>query len=183
MFTLRSSLLVLAAGAALATTTTIHAQQGAGLEPGIAAMVGSLSPDSSRTSTDWVYGVELSANCLLFQPQQGVLRHQLSVTRYSERPLKMTSGELNTHWMFDAGPDLKVGLGPGIGYVRADLHNEKNNLWAFQLGGSLRYDLDQNLFLGAEARYQWTESDRFRDGHRREDVDNFRVMAKVGVNF
>ncbi|ADC71034.1 hypothetical protein TK90_0519 [Thioalkalivibrio sp. K90mix] len=183
MFKLRTSLAMLAAGTLALAGTTAQAQERVGMEPSIAVMLGSVSPDASGTSTDWGYGIELGANCQLLQPRTGVLRHQLSVSRYSESPLRMTSTELNTHWMFETAPNLELGFGPGLGYVRAELGDDTNGLWAAQFGGSLKYTMDNNMFLGVEARYQFTESDRFRSGRGREDVDNLRVMAKLGVHF
>lgn len=177
----QKSVLMLVLGTLTLGSNVALAQDRTGLEPSVAVLVGSVSPDPSGTSTDWGYGVELGANCQLLQPANGVLRHQLSVTRYSEDPLRMTSTEFNTHWLFDTAPGLQLGFGPGIGYVRAELGDEKNSVWAAQVGGSLRYSLDNDLFLGVEARYQFTGSDRYRG--RSEDVDNFRVMGKVGMNF
>ncbi|WP_019023904.1 MULTISPECIES: outer membrane beta-barrel protein [unclassified Thioalkalivibrio] len=172
---------VLAAGTVALATTGIAQAQERGPQPSLAVMAGSVSPDPSGTSSDWGYGIEFGHNCRLLQPTVGVLRHNLSVSRYSEDPLRMTSAELNSHWMFDATPNLQIGFGPGLGYVRAKLGDETNGVWAAQVGASLKYNMDNRMFLGLEARHQFTESDRFRNG--REDVDNFRVMAKVGMNF
>ncbi|WP_018948887.1 outer membrane beta-barrel protein [Thioalkalivibrio sp. ALMg11] len=152
-----------------------------GMEPSVALLGGVVSPDVSDASSDTAYGVEIGANCQLFQPATGVLRHHFSVSRYSDDPLKMTSAEINSHWMFEPNERLSLGFGPGIGYVRAELDDETNGLWAAQVGGSLKYQLDPQWFLGLEARYQFTENDRF-DG-RRADADNMRVMGKVGMQF
>ncbi|WP_018146314.1 MULTISPECIES: outer membrane beta-barrel protein [unclassified Thioalkalivibrio] len=152
-----------------------------GMEPSVALLGGVVSPDLSDASSDAAYGVEIGANCQLFQPATGVLRHHFSVSRYSDDPLKMTSAEINSHWMFEPNERLSLGFGPGIGYVRAELDDETNGLWAAQVGGSLKYQLDRQWFLGLEARYQFTENDRF-DG-RRADADNMRVMGKVGMQF
>ncbi|WP_018937999.1 MULTISPECIES: hypothetical protein [unclassified Thioalkalivibrio] len=152
-----------------------------GMEPSVALLGGVVAPDLSDASSDAAYGVEIGANCQLFQPATGVLRHHFSVSRYSDDPLKMTSAEINSHWMFEPNERLSLGFGPGIGYVRAELDDETNGLWAAQVGGSLKYQLDRQWFLGLEARYQFTENDRF-DG-RRADADNMRVMGKVGMQF
>ena len=164
---------LLGAGPALADRTP--------LDPAIAVLGGVLFPDVPRADDDFVYGVELSGNCQFIQPAPGPLRHHLSVTRYKDNPLTMTSAELNTHYMMTMSPELSLGIGPGIGYARTEIGSDENGLWAFQVGGSMHYRMPSNLFIGVEARYQFTESARFEGVSR--DADNMRVMAKFGTHF
>ena len=164
---------LLAAGSASA--------DGMGLNPSFAILGGGVWTAESDLPDNSAYGIEIGADCLLFQPDNGVLRHRLSVTEFDDGPLEMTGAELNTHWEFEVADDLTMGFGPGLGYVSAKLDGDRNGLWAGQFGGSVQYDIDDTMFVGMEARYQITESDRF-DGTR-EDMDNTRVMAKVGFNF
>jgi|GEM_PF-1170039 len=178
MLNLRNALSVTVVSVAMAGGVA-QADMVRDLSPGIAVMGGVIDPELSGASSDWGYGVEASADCLLLQPAQGVLRHQLSITRYDDRPLRMTSTELNTHWMFEVAPRLEIGAGPGISYMRARLGGETNGLWGAQVGGSMNYTLDNNVFMGVEARYQFTESERFNGSS--EDMDNYRVMGKVGI--
>jgi hypothetical protein len=45
----------------------------------------------------------------------------------------------------------------------------------------MHYRTAGNLFLGLEARYQFTESARFEG--RRRDADNMRILGKAGFHF
>lgn len=177
---LRRTLIPLAAATAMLGTGPALADR-TPVDPAIAVVGGMLFPDVSGADDAGVYGIELSANCLLIQPAQGRLRHHLSVTRYDDSPLKMTSAELNTHYMLDLTPELALGFGPGIGYARTDIGSDDNGLWSFQLGANMTYRLPTNLFLGVEARYQFTESARFEG--RNQDADNLRLLGKVGMHF
>jgi hypothetical protein len=174
------TLIPLASAAALLAGGPAMAQQ-VPADPAIAVLGGVLFPDVPRADDDLVYGIELSANCQFIQPAQGRVRHHLSVTRYNDSPLKMTSAELNSHYTVDVAPDLALGVGPGIGYARTDIGRDDHGLWSFQVGGSMHYRTTGNLFLGLEARYQFTESARFEG--RSRDADNLRILGKAGFHF
>ncbi|WP_026300761.1 outer membrane beta-barrel protein [Thioalkalivibrio sp. ALE23] len=175
----RRMMFAMAAAPLLAVGTA--SADGMGLNPSFAVMGGGLWTTDSDLRDDPAYGLEIGSDCLLFQPDNGVLRHRLSVTEFDDGPLRMTSTELNTHWEFEVADSVTMGFGPGLGYVNTKLDGDRNGLWAGQFGGSVQYDVDDTLFVGMEARYQITESDRFAGS--REDMDNMRVMAKVGFNF
>jgi hypothetical protein len=146
-------------------------------EPTLALMGGLLNPDVSGADADAAYGAELSFNCLALQPPTGKLRTQISWTKYDDAGLEIESIELNPHYLVKVGEGLEIGAGPGLGYVSGKTGAIDENAWALQVGASAHYRAG-NLFLGAEARYQFTEEE-----FAGEDMDNFRVMLKVGYNF
>ena len=164
---------LLASGPALSQQTAV--------DPAVAVLGGMMFPDVRGADDDFIYGLELSWNCHILRPAQARVRHQVSVTRYDDSPLRMTSAELNSHYTIDLTPDLALGFGPGIGYARTDIGDDDHGLWAFQLGAHLHYRLPGNLFLGGEARYQFTESARFEG--RNQDADNMRILGKIGIHF
>lgn len=149
-------------------------------EPTLSLVVGNLNPDITGTNNDTVSGVEFSLNCPLLQPPTNKIRQQISYNRYNDNGLKINSFELNPHYVIEASPGLGIGFGPGLGYVKAETATESEGMLALQLGISLHYTVMEKLFLGAEARYQATQSDDFAG---QKGVDNFRGTIKVGYNF
>lgn len=149
-------------------------------DPTLSLMVGNLDPDIKGASSDTVSGVELSLNCPLLQPPTNKIRQQVSYSRYDKDGLKLSSFELNPHYVFEAAPGLGIGFGPGLGYVKAKTAGDSKGMFALQLGASLHYTAMGPLFLGAEARYQATQNSDFAG---QKGVDNFRVAVKVGYNF
>lgn len=146
-------------------------------EPTLAIMGGMLNPDVSGADADTAGGVELSFNCLALQPSTGKLRTQISWSKYDDAGLEIESVELNPHYLVKVGEGLELGAGPGIGYVSGKTGAVDDHAWALQVGASAHYRAGK-LFLGAEARYQFTQEE-FAD----QDMDNLRVMLKVGYNF
>jgi hypothetical protein len=63
--------------------------------------------------------------------------------------------------------------------VDADGRDINEGALAIQGGVSLHYNMSNRLFLGAEARYQWTrELDDSND-----DLKNTRIFGKLGYRF
>ena len=149
-------------------------------EPTLAALGGYQDPDIGGVDAGGAYGVELALSCPTLAPPRGRIRQQISLTRFDNDGLELTSFELNPHYLVDLGSGLAVGAGPGLGYVAADAGGESDGVLALQAGASLHYRQGP-LFLGAEARYQWTQEADF--GAVERDVDNSRVLAKAGWSF
>lgn len=149
-------------------------------EPTLSLMIGNLNPDIGNASSDTISGLELSLNCPLLQPPSNKIRQQVSYNRYDDQGLKISTFELNPHYVIEAAPGLGIGFGPGLGYVKAETATESEGMLALQLGASLHYTALGKLFLGAEARYQATQSDDFAG---QKGADNFRVALKAGYNF
>lgn len=127
-----------------------------------------------------VYGMELGLACPTLKPPQGQIRQQISLTRYDEDGVETTSLEVNPHYLVNLGGNWAIGLGPGLGYVQADTPAGDDSVFALQAGTSLHYRSGP-LFLGAEARYQWTQSADLGGGSA--DMDNIRLQGKVGAAF
>lgn len=151
-------------------------------EPSLSVMVGSLNPSVSGASSDTVVGFELSLNCPLLQPPSNKIRQQISLSTYSHKGLEITTIELNPHYVIETSSGVSVGLGPGIGYLQAETATDKEGMFALQVGASIHYTAMDFMFLGAEARYQWTQDHTFPTQSQR-GADNFRFALKAGVNF
>lgn len=150
-------------------------------EPALAALGGIQDPDVDGVSSDGAFGVELSLNCpTLATPRHGI-RQQISLTRFDNDGLELTSLEINPHYVVPVGQDLGFGFGPGLSYVSADAAGgDSDGVFGLQAGVSLHYRQGP-LFLGAEARYQWTQEADL--GGADTDLDNSRLMGKAGVSF
>ena len=146
-------------------------------EPTLSLMGGMLNPDVNGADSDTAMGVELSFNCIALQPPSGKIRTQISWTRYDDAGLEINSVEVNPHYLWRMTDKVEIGVGPGLGYVSGKAGAVDESMLAMQLGTSLHYR-SGNLFMGAEARYQVTEEE-----FGNTDLDNFRVMLKVGYNF
>ncbi|KPV40357.1 hypothetical protein AN478_08920 [Thiohalorhabdus denitrificans] len=156
-------------------------QAGYQADAALAVLGGLQDPDVGNVDSDTAYGVEFSLSCPTLTPPRGEIRQQISLTRFDNDGLELTSFELNPHYLVDLGSNLSFGVGPGLGYVAADAEGgDSDGVFALQAGASLHYHRGP-LFLGAEARYQWTQEADL--GAAETDVDNSRFLAKAGVRF
>ncbi|MFW5910963.1 MAG: porin family protein [Thiohalospira sp.] len=155
-------------------------QSGYEADAALAVLGGLQNPDVDEVDSDTAYGVELSLSCPTLAPPRGEIRQQISVTRFDNDGLEVTSFELNPHYLLDLGSSLALGVGPGLGYVAADAGGDSDGVFALQAGASLHYHRGP-IFLGAEARYQWTQEAGL--GGAETDVDNSRFLAKAGIRF
>ncbi|MET0091558.1 MAG: outer membrane beta-barrel protein [Candidatus Thiodiazotropha sp.] len=145
----------------------------------LSVMGGITDPLPHGLDADLSFGLELPMNCLLLDPPQGSIRQQFSYMQYDDSGLKITSFEMNPHYLYRIDDKFSIGVGPGIGYVDADGRHVNEGVLAIQGGVSLHYKMSEQLFLGAEARYQWTqELDDTND-----DLKNTRIFGKVGYRF
>ena len=119
------------------------------------------------------YGVELSGNDTFLELPVGALRHMVSWNHADGDGLKLDSAEWNIHWTVQAGPELWIGAGPGLGYVWTDGRDSDDGGAAAQFGLSA-YTIRGHMLLGVDSRYQWTEAD---------SADNWLTMAKIGYVF
>lgn len=140
-------------------------------EPTASIMAGVMSPkegDSGR-----IIGAEVSFNCPLIQPPTNKIRQQISIAQYDENGAKLSSIEINPHYVVEVSPGLSIGGGLGVGYVLVDATGV-DNAFAGQLGASVHYNVSKRLFLGGDMRYQMTDN---------SDINNSRMALKIGVNF
>ncbi len=155
------------------------------MEPAVSFIAGSMSPKNGDSGN--ITGLELSFNCPLLQPPTNSIRQQISMTKFDENGLEVTSIEINPHYVAEISPGLFIGGGPGFGYVSADTSTKDTDMFAFQLGTSVRYNISELFFLGGEARYQITQNEHIGGammGHgMNKGMNNWRVALKAGISF
>jgi len=144
----------------------------------VSALVGLMDPE--HVGSDSYVGAEVAFNCLLLEPPTGIIRSKMSVGRFSNDGLQLTSYEINPRWMFNIDKNLSVGFGPGIGYVNAKDAGNTTGLWAGQVGADLDYRIGA-INLGLAARWQGTENRVIAAGVK--GADNTLIDAKIGYNF
>jgi hypothetical protein len=177
---------LLGPGAALAAdgwTWLPSTKNGYQAEPTVAVMLGRMSPgDEFRSAT--IIGAELSMNCFVLQPPVNRIRQQFSFTHYDKGRVDIYNIEANPHYVVEIAPGFEIGGGPGFALVMVDTPGGDGSVLGLQLGASAHYHGNSPLFVGAEARYQITDKDRFGGaGSPRTDVNNFRFVIKVGYSF
>jgi hypothetical protein len=144
----------------------------------LSAAVGSLDPEHASNGT--YTGAELAFNCLVMQPPSGVIRSKISLGRFDHDGMKLTSFEVNPRWTMNLNQDLTLGVGPGIGLVKAEMDGHSRDMAALQVGADLDYHVGA-LNLGLGARWQATQNKEIVPG--KNGANNFLIQAKVGVNF
>ena len=148
-------------------------------EPTIALTGGVMNATAANDDANFVYGLDFNMNCGLIQTPTGVVRTKLSVNKFDKAGLELTTVELNPRWTIPVAKDLTFGVGPGIGWVKAD-GGRNVDMFAWQAGADLDYRIGQ-LNLGLGARWQDTVNKNLGGG--REGADNWLVQAKVGIAF
>jgi len=151
-----------------------------GYAPNFVASVtgGIMDPQHAKSGDAW--GLELAMNCGLIQTPTGVVRTKLSVNKFDKGGLDLTTVELNPRWTIPVAKDVTFGIGPGIGWVKADAGNRTVDMFAWQAGADLDYRMGQ-LYLGLGARWQDTVGKTITTGQ--QGADNWLVQAKVGIAF
>ena len=150
-----------------------------GYAPAFVASVTGGIMDPQHVGSGDAWGLELAFNCGLVQTPTGVVRTKLSVNKFDKAGLELTTVELNPRWTIPVAKDLTFGVGPGIGWVKAD-GGRNVDMFAWQAGADLDYRIGQ-LNLGLGARWQDTVDKNLGGG--REGADNWLVQAKVGIAF
>ncbi len=141
------------------------------LEPTASIMLGMMKPKEGDSGK--ILGVEMSFNCPLLQPPTNKIRQQISFAQYDENGAKLSSIEINPHYVVEVYPGLSIGAGPGVGYVLVDASGV-DNAFAGQLGASVHYNVSKRFFVGGDMRYQLTDN---------SDINNSRMALKLGVSF
>ncbi len=146
----------------------------------LALIGGSADVDLSGQDSDSLYGIEASFNCPLLQTPANRIRQQVSLTRFDADGLDITALEINPHYVVPVADGLEAGFGPGFGAAKVSVAGSDETVLGVQLGASLHYRRGA-MFVGAEARYQWTTEENFGAGDIA--IDNSRILLKAGVNF
>ena len=140
-----------------------------------------IDPDISGVDGDSSLGLQVSLNCPWFQPPSGLIRQQFNLNQFDKEGIKLTTFEINPRYFVEMSPSVMLGVGPGFGYMWTDADvGEAENMWTLQLGGDLEYRQGA-LFLGAGARYMFTQDKNI--GLNNDGADNWLVQLKAGVNF
>ena len=149
----------------------------------LSATAGYMDIGNSVAGGGVTYGLQLAFNCPVFTiPGKNVILQQIDLNFYDNNDLKMTTLEINPHYFWQLSDGLRIGAGPGLGYLWTDVKNGKDsNLWAGQAGVALEYRKD-SLYASFGTRYQWTESATLGT-KRNEDMDNLLTTVKIGYNF
>ena len=150
------------------------------LTPGVSLVGGIGAFDKSDTTTT-MYGVELSLACPALQLSSLDIKQQISIVYQSKEGLDTTHIEFNPHVMFDLSKDIQFGAGPGFGVILANAE-KSDTVFGLNAGVSLNYDVTPSMFMGLEARYQWTTDAEVVSGVE-VNLDNYRTLLKVGMHF
>ena len=147
------------------------------------ALVGGRSDFDKGTENDdtSTLGAEISLNCPLLKPPHHTIRQQISYVSTDDKGVETNSLELNPHHMFTMNDKLQIGFGPSIGYTQIKTNRGDDSAFTYGLGASLRYNFSQSLFVGGEARY--AKSKDINITGLDDDIDNMRLLAKVGYAF
>ena len=155
-------------------------KEGYTFEPTVSLVFGGEGENLTDVTDGFVWGVEGAFNCPLLRTPGNNIRQRVSLTRYDEKGLELTSFELNPHYMIPVGEGVKVGFGPGVGYTSADLHGDSDSVFTFQLGTSATYQIGQ-FSAGVELRHQFTQDAKLNNV--KDDLDNTRLLLKAGYRF
>ncbi len=134
---------------------------------------------------DFVYGVEISLQCPLYQCKKNHIRQQLSIVQTKREGFSALAFELAPHYKLPIASDAEFGVGPHIGYQTNKITlldtDFTSGVFTYGLGGSLNYAF-KSIFMGVDARYVWTTKPEYNN-IKTESMDNFRVLAKIGYKF
>jgi hypothetical protein len=139
---------------------------------GLALIAGSADLDKHDSSGD-LYGLELSFVCPFVQASEHTIRQQLSLTKFHKERIDMYTLEANPHYLYQIESDTYFGIGPSFGLSYVD-GGDDDVVATLGVGASLRKDMTDKLFLGAEFRTVYATD---------SDIDNVRVIGKIGYYF
>ena len=139
---------------------------------GLALIAGSSDLDKHDSSGD-LYGLELSFVCKYAQASEHTIRQQVSLTKFHKDSIDMYTLEANPHYLYKIESDTYFGIGPSLGFSYVD-GGDDDFVATLGVGASLRKDMTDKLFLGAEFRTVYATD---------SDIDNVRVIGKIGYYF
>lgn len=134
-------------------------------------------------SSSAMYGVELGFGCPVFEVKDLEINQVLSLVHYSENGLTTNSLEMNPRIMFNLNDKTKFGFGPGLGVLFTSNGSTSDTVFGVQVGASLNYQINSDVFIGIETRYQWAGDASLANGTTKVDMDNHRTLLKVGTHF
>jgi hypothetical protein len=137
---------------------------------GLALILGSSDLHKHDNSGN-LYGVEFSLVCPLVKASEHTIRQNISLTKFSKHSFDMYSLEANPHYLYQIEEHTYLGVGPSFGITKVEGDDTVPYLG---LGVSIRKDLTEKLFLGAEYRKVYATESAFSNG---------RFVGKVGYFF
>jgi opacity protein-like surface antigen len=145
--------------------------------PALALIGGAMKFDQSGSDWKGFYGAEFSFTCLLSDQ----IRQQIQITNYDNDGVQMFQANINPHYMIDIAEGTQVGFGPTLGVARVEVGNDDDTIFTYGVGASVRKDITENVFVGAEAKYEWTTDATIAGVDT--DFNNAKVFAKLGYQF
>jgi len=139
---------------------------------GLAFIAGSADLDKDNSSGD-LFGVEVSLVAPYCQASEHTIRQQVSLSRFHKGDVDMYTLEANPHYLYQLESNTYFGIGPSFGFSVLD-GTKDNVALMLGVGASIRKDMTDKLFLGAELRNVWATE---------RDVDNVRVVIKIGYYY
>lgn len=144
---------------------------------------GQMDIDLPNAKKDTVNGLTLSLNCPWFQPPKGTIRQVFNYNVYDDGNYEVKTFELNPRYFVPVSPSVQFGVGPGFGYMWVDPATGTDaDMWTFQVGADLDYR-NKNLFMGAAARYMWTQEEVIGTVSTKQDANNWVIQLRAGFNF
>jgi len=157
--------------------TPIAVEETSSYNPALALIGGIMRGEGNNNDWKSFYGAEFSFNCLL----SDAIRQQIQITNYDHDGLQMLQANINPHYIIDIAEGTQIGFGPTLGIAKVDIGSEDDTVFTYGVGASIRQDLGENVFVGAEAKYEWTTDATF--GGIDDNLNNAKVFAKIGYQF
>ena len=151
------------------------------LNPAVAIIGGSLQGDESGDKSEAFYGLEISMDCPLLKVPTGKIRQQANLTSYDNDGIKMNEFNLNPHYQISLSDSTSFGVGPSFGVAQVELEDEDDTIFTYGVGASVRTNLTNEMFIGAEARYTMTSDAEFFG--EKDDFNNYKFFVKLGYQF
>jgi len=137
----------------------------------------------NKSSNATSYGVEVSLNCPLIKLPDNIIKQHGSIIGYSKNNIELLSFELNPYQVFEIDNGTTIGAGPSFGLTSIEIGNKDDTLLTYGLGGSIKKEINDVLFIGLNAHYLWTSEMHIGDEHLNVDLDNLRILGKIGYQF
>ena len=146
----------------------------------IGLLGGILQGEGENDEWENMFGAEFAFECLF----SSNVRSQVQYTYYDVDGLTMQQISTNPHFVFyfeNFGESVEFGVGPHLGITQIEKGNDDDIVFTYGIGTSVRMDIANNIFVGAEVRYEWTTDATL--GNKDESYDNAKVFAKIGYTF
>lgn len=141
---------------------------------------GLLQGDAEESEWQNIFGAEIAFECLFSSD----IRSQLQYLYYDVDGTTMQQLSANPHFTFyfdDLGDSVEFGAGPHVGVTQIKIGDEDDIIVTYGAGLSIRTDITEHIFIGAEARYEWTTNATLNNTET--SFNNTKVFAKLGYNF